>query len=262
MCMTELDGIPADVDHIKVLALNNYGHFTSMRAADQRVRGLSLHLTRLVRDCRAIFDAELDPDWVRHLVRHALAGTGGPVVVRVTVFDPALELGRPGTNAQPHVLVTTRLAAALPLPTLRVQTSLYCRELPTVKHVGLFGLLCARRVAQRNGFDDVLFTDAESTISEGATWNIGFVDGDRLVWPKADCLPGVTMNLINQVHDGPRGTMSVSLGRLHEMQAVFATSAAIGVRPIMAIDNIQWATDQPILGILQKEYAGIPPEQL
>lgn len=120
--MVELNGVPADIDHIKALALNNSGHFTTIRVDDHRVRGLSLHLERLVRDCRTVFDTELDPDRVRHLVRHALAGTSGSVVVRVTVFDPALELGNPGAEAEPHVLVTTRRTAEHPLPPLRVQS--------------------------------------------------------------------------------------------------------------------------------------------
>jgi branched-subunit amino acid aminotransferase/4-amino-4-deoxychorismate lyase len=159
-----------------------------MRVDDQRVRGLTLHLERLTRDCRRIFDADLDPDRVRHLLRHTLADTAGSVLVRVTVFDPDLELGRPGADAEPQLLVTTRPAATAPLPPLRLQSAPHCRELPEVKHVGLFGALRWRRVAQRNGFDDALFTDAGAAISEAATSNIGFVDGERIVWPEADCL--------------------------------------------------------------------------
>jgi len=128
-----------------------------MRVEDQRIRGLTLHLERLMRDCHRIFDADLYPDRVRHLVRRTLADTAGSVVVRVTVFDPDLELGRPGVDAQPQLLVTTRPAARAPLPPLRLQSAPYCRELPEVKHVGLFGALRCRRVAQRNGFDDALY---------------------------------------------------------------------------------------------------------
>src|SRR5919205_4398221 len=83
--MAELDGLPADLDQIKSLALTNYGHFTSMRVEGLRARGLSLHLSRLVRDCRWLFDAEFDPERVRNLIRHAVAGVSGPFVVRVTV---------------------------------------------------------------------------------------------------------------------------------------------------------------------------------
>lgn len=87
--MAELNGLPASLDTVKTLALTNYGHFTSMRVDDNRVRGLTLHLERLVRDCRQLFDADLDPERVRHLVRHALVDHPQPIVVRVTVFDPS-----------------------------------------------------------------------------------------------------------------------------------------------------------------------------
>jgi branched-subunit amino acid aminotransferase/4-amino-4-deoxychorismate lyase len=155
--VAELNGVPARLDQVEVLALTNYGHFTSMRVDKQRVRGLSLHLERLIRDCRQVFDADLDADRIRHLIRHALADISRPVVVRVTVFDPALELGRLGADAHPQVLITTRPAEHLPLPALRLQSAIYRRDMPHVKHVGLFGSLQRKRIAQRNNFDDALF---------------------------------------------------------------------------------------------------------
>ncbi|MDQ3761492.1 MAG: aminotransferase class IV [Actinomycetota bacterium] len=260
--MAELNGVAADLDQVTALALLNYGHFTSMRVDDQRVRGLSLHLERLMRDCRRVFDADLDPDWIRHLIRHVLADTSRSVVVRVTVFDPTLEIGHPGADAEPHVLITTRPAPPTPLPALRLQSTCYRREMPDVKHVGLFGSLRHRRIAQRHGFDDVLFTDAEDTISEAATSNIGFIDGDRIVWPQADCLAGVTMRLISEFHTGRVSTAPVALGQLAGVDAAFATNAAIGIRPIRAIDEIQWLDEHPALGILCKDYAAIPAELL
>jgi branched-subunit amino acid aminotransferase/4-amino-4-deoxychorismate lyase len=68
------DGAPggsAALNEVTALALLNYGHYTAMRVDERRVRGLSWHLDRLMRDCRRVFDADLDPDWVRHLIRHA-----------------------------------------------------------------------------------------------------------------------------------------------------------------------------------------------
>ena len=262
MFMTDLNGVPADLDQVKTLALSNYGHFTSMRVEDNRVRGLSLHLDRLVRDCRVVFNAELDPDRVRHLVRQAIADRTGAIVVRVTVFDPALEVGHPGVAADPQVLVTTRPAVAQPLPPMRVQAVQYRRDLPAVKHVGLFGLVHHRRLAQLNGYDDVVFTDETSRLSEGATWNIGFFDGETIVWPEAETLPGVTMALINQVHSGPVDTAPIDMAQLAEMRAVFATNAAIGVRQISAVDGTEWPDAHPILDVLRKEYADIPAEPL
>jgi branched-subunit amino acid aminotransferase/4-amino-4-deoxychorismate lyase len=256
----QLNGAPVNLDQLTALALINYGHYTSMRVDGLRARGLSLHLQRLVQDCRRIFDAQLDPDWVRRLVRQALAEAPRSVVVRVTVFDPELQLARIGADAQPHVLVTTRPAALTSLSALRLESTQYCRELPAVKHVGLFGSLQRRRVAQRNGFDDVLFTGAGAEISEAATANVGVIAGDRIIWPQAPCLAGVTMRLINQAADEQAGTAPVTLTTLLGVDAVIATSAASGVRPVAAIDGIRFPTKHPMIDTLRNRYAEIPPE--
>jgi branched-subunit amino acid aminotransferase/4-amino-4-deoxychorismate lyase len=258
--MAELDGHPVTSEALAVLALTNFGHFTAMRIDDGRVRGLSLHLARLVRDCRTVFAANLDPQHVLGLVRHAVAGRTGSLVVRVTVFDPALELGHPGVAATPHILVTTRPAAPAVLPPLRVKSCTYLRELPMVKHIGLFGALHHRRAAQLDGFDDALFTDPAGVISEGATWNIGFFDGESVIWPKADVLPGVTMALLQQA--GEHTTAPITLDMVGGMEAAFAANTSIGVRPIGAIDDVDLSTDHPILHALRAAYTAIPGEPL
>lgn len=260
--MAELNGVAADLDQVQVLALTNYGHFTSMRVDNQRVRGLSLHLERLMRDCRQVFDADLDADRIRYLIRHALADVSRPVTVRVTVFDPALELGHLGGDAQPQVLITTRPAVHSPLPALSLQSAIYYRDMPDVKHVGLFGSFQRRRDAQRSGFDDALFIDAGATIAEAATSSVGFVDGDRIVWPQADCLPGVTMGLICQARDEHATTVPITLEHLADVDAVFATNAAVGIRPVRAIDDFGWSAEHPVVDLLAKQYASLPAELL
>ncbi|MGK5559098.1 aminotransferase class IV, partial [Actinomadura kijaniata] len=194
--MAELDGEPVGVEQLAALALVNYGHFTTMRVEGGGVRGLGLHLDRLTRDCRALFGVEPDVGRVRRLARRAVAGTDAPVVVRVTLFDPGLDLGRPVGNGEPRVLVTARPAGERPVPGMRVRTVRYSRDMPEVKHVGLFGAVLRRRAAQAEGFDDALFVDAGSSVTEGTTWNVGFFDGRRVVWPDAEALPGVTMRLL------------------------------------------------------------------
>ncbi|MDB1086914.1 aminotransferase class IV family protein [Streptomyces sp. ACA25] len=253
----ELNGQPAGAESLKALALTNYGHFTSMRVDNQRVRGLALHMERLERDCRTVFDARLDTDRVRQYVRRAISGQGGSLVVRVSVFDPALDIGHPSSPATPHILVTTRPTGPMPLPPLRVRTIPYVRDLPGVKHLGLFGALHARRTAQLSGFDDALFVGPDDLVSEGGTWNVGFIDpGGALVWPEGAVLPGVTMALIQQHH--AHTTAPVTAEAARGMRAAFVTSTSIGVRTISAIDDTALPTEHPILASMRDTYLSLP----
>lgn len=248
-------------DAYQTLALTNYGHFTTMRVQDGRVRGLALHLDRLRRDCAALFGAELDPELVRREIRSAVAGTG-PVTVRVTVCDPGFSLVHPAAPAAPRVVVSTRAAGPEPQPPLRVRSTRYVRDVPAVKHTGLFGPLYERRRAQLAGYDDAVFVGADGRLSEGVTWNLGFLDGDTVRWPAAEVLPGVTVALLSTAHRGPVRTEPVTLDRLPEQAAAFATNAAIGVRAISSIDGVQWPDEHPGLARLRAEYAAIVPEPI
>lgn len=259
--MVTLDGKPVNADDLLTLALTNYGHFTSMRAeADHRIRGLSLHMRRLVRDCRTVWGTDLDTSRVRNHVREALDGHGGSCIVRVTVFDPAFSLGRSADADHPRVLVTTRSVGEMPPPPLRARSVKYERDLPDVKHVGLFGSLHARRAAQLEGFDDVLFVGADNLVSEGGTWNVGFISNDGVVWPKATVLTGVTMALLQQYTDYQ--VAPVTLSQAKGMQAAFATNTSLGLRALSCIDDTSLAVQHPMLDILHETYMSIPGEEL
>ncbi|GAA2687056.1 aminotransferase class IV family protein [Streptomyces lunalinharesii] len=259
--MAEFNGNPVTVSELQTLALVNYGHFTSMRMENQTIRGLSLHLDRLQRDCRAVFDVELDRTQVLEYVRHAVGDETGTAVVRVTIFDPALEMGHPGSDAAPQVLVTMRPAGAMPPPPLAVRSFQFSRDTPEVKHIGLFSQLRLRRLAQRAGSDDALFTETDGRISEGGTWNVGFVAEDgSVIWPQAPVLPGITMQLLQNAY--PHKTAPVTTAELPRLRAAFATNTSIGVRPISAIDGHPFATEDPVLDELQQHYVAIEGEHL
>ncbi|MED1569184.1 aminotransferase class IV [Bacillus paramycoides] len=82
------------------------------------------------------------------------------------------------------------------LSSLRLQITEFERDIPQVKNVGSFGQIYRGGIARMNGFDDVLFLDSLGRISEGSIWNIGFFDGDRIIWPKAEILPGIATQVI------------------------------------------------------------------
>ncbi|WP_277931104.1 aminotransferase class IV [Bacillus cereus group sp. BfR-BA-01310] len=95
------------------------------------------------------------------------------------------------------------------LSSLRLQITEFERDIPQVKNVGSFGQIYRGRIARMNGFDDVLFLDSLGRISEGSIWNIGFFDGDRIIWPKAEILPGIAMQVIQA------GLEKITLRPLH-----------------------------------------------
>lgn len=260
--MAELNGEPAQIEDLRALAMTNYGHFTSMLVEGGRVRGLELHLERLVSDCRTVFGTGLDVERVKDFARRAVPDDG-PVVVRVTVFDPGLGLGNAGAPAHPQVLVTTRAAAGTAFAPLRVRCAAYVRDLPAVKSVGLFGAIRHRREAQLAGFDDALFVDGRDgreAVSEGGTWNVGFVQDGQVVWPDAECLPGTTMRLLQQVHPAVRG--AVRKADLGSFEAAFATNAALGVRAIARIDDTEFPGHHQVIEELRRAYARIQGDEL
>ncbi|MER7027698.1 MULTISPECIES: aminotransferase class IV family protein [Streptomyces] len=260
--MMTLDGKPVSADDLLPLALTNLGHFTSMRVdADGTIRGLSLHMERLARDCEAVFGADVDTGRVREFVRRSLDGQGLPCVVRVTVYDPSMTLAHLADAGDPHILVTVRPAGTMPPAPLRAMSVSYERDLPHVKHVGLLGALHARRTAQLAGYGDALFVGRDGCVTEGSTWNVGFVDGDgAVVWPRADVLPGVTMALLRERAEHHVATVTVEQAK--GMAAAFATNTSIGVRPLAAIDEAGLATEHPVLARLSDTYLSIPGETL
>ncbi|MFF9206389.1 aminotransferase class IV [Streptomyces sp. NPDC014986] len=255
----ELNGSPAGPEALRTLALTNYGHFTTMAVEDGRVRGLELHLQRLARDCRVLFDAPLDLGRVRAWVRRAVPAEGR-CTVRITVFDPSLHLGTIAEDADPQVLVTARPAPATGEEPLRVRSAVHLRELPEVKGVGLFGVLRLRREARRAGFDDVLFTDGDATVLEGSTWNVGVVREGRVVWPAGPALAGTARELLRRAGAGT--VARVTLPELAECEAVFATNAAVGVLPVTRVDDLRFPAGHPAVTALAELYASLPAERL
>lgn len=261
--MAELNGKPVTLDDLQSLALTNYGHFTTMRMEDGTIRGLSLHLDRLVRDCRIVFGVELDRDRMLDYIRKAADGVTGIAGIRVTVFDPALDLSRPSAAKDPHILVNLRPTGALTPPPLTAKTFTFTRDNAEVKHVGLHPQLKLRRDAQLAGFDDAVFAEPDGRVSEGATWNLGFVDRQgTVVWPDAPVLPGTTMLLLQSLDTPKQITAPVRLADVPAMAAAFATNASIGVRTVSALDDVRFPQDHPVLAALRDVYAAIPGERL
>jgi branched-subunit amino acid aminotransferase/4-amino-4-deoxychorismate lyase len=265
----EVDGVPVDPAE---LGLINYGHFTAMVVdEDLQVLGLQLHLDRLVRDCALVFGAPLDIDRVRAWLHQVAVRCERPTLLRATVFAPTGTVARPGLpvddpQARPSVLINAREFGPTGSPAgMRVQTRDFVRNLFLVKHLGAFGQMHERRLAQQAGFDDALFCtgpEPSALVCEGTTWNIGVLIGDELVWPDDQCLPGVTRELLRAQAGILWSSRPVTRTDLASARAAFATSVTVGVEPIIEIDGRALPGDPGLLAELQAGYAAIPTTQL
>lgn len=253
----EVNGGPATLDDLRRLVAQNYGHFTSMQVRNGAVQGLNLHLDRLQDATHELFGRDLDLDAVRGWMRR-IAGNAGSLSLRVNVFSRGFDRDHPSRPATPDVLVGASPARAASTSPLRVRSQRYDREAPHIKHVGTFGLFHQRRIAQQHGFDDALFVTADGAISEGSVWNIGFFDGERIVWPQAPMLRGISMQLLQDglQRDGvPALVRRVEHAELADFRSAFFTNSGRAVQPIACIDDVAFTIDASICETLEAAIA-------
>ena len=246
-----LNGREPTLAELAFLAQLNYGHFTTMQVRERRVRGFGLHLQRLAAATRELFDSNLDIDRVRAEVRELLDDE--PASLRITVFSRALERNRLERSAAPDVLIATTAPRTPRKGPLRLQSVHHQRVLPRIKHVGMFDLLYLWRQARIAGFDDVVLTTADGEIAEGSTWNIGFWDGRRVIWPAAPALPGITLQLLDAgLRDRGIETVTRPLpcDQLTGFRSAFMVNSGSVGPLIEAIDAQRFDVDDNLLDML------------
>ncbi|MFF4830076.1 aminotransferase class IV [Streptomyces sp. NPDC001312] len=136
-------------------------------------------------------------------------------------------------------------------PPLTAKSYTFTRDSAAVKHIGLHSQLRIRRDAHLAGFDDAVFIEPDGRVSEGGTWNLGFVDHDgTVIWPDAPVLPGTGMLLLQSLGTPKQITAPVRIDDVPNMAAAFATNTTIGVRSVCALDDVQFPQDHPVLDAL------------
>ena len=220
---------------------------------------------RLKRSTLELFGSDLDIVFVRDCVRHAIADESGALSVRVNIFSRAYDRERPSAEVAADVLVMVNRASYPSNAPLRVKSFRYEREAPHIKHVGTFPLFQHRRLAQKAGFDDALFVDRNACVSEGSIWNIGFFDGDGIVWPNAPQLEGASKQLLQAglaTRGIPSRGQSVPLGDIGRYRAAFFTNASQPMRSLARIDDTDFAVDPEITAMLTTCYDSNPDERI
>ncbi|RZJ02390.1 MAG: class IV aminotransferase [Brevundimonas sp.] len=244
--MLWIDGEPASPRDLAHQALVNYGAYTSFRVEAGGVRGLDLHLARLERAAVELFGEAVGEVELRAAMRQALDARQ-EAWLRVSLFAPEISHREVEWRGRPRVMVGVFDPPAPLASGVRVQPQTHQRQSPHLKHVATFDLVQARRAARAEGFDDALFVDGEGRISEGTLWNIGFVAGDRVTWPEAPMLEGVTQALLDQNLAGVGLTSVIEPVRLTDLarfEAAFLCNSATPASAVTAIGDHGFA-DRP-----------------
>jgi branched-subunit amino acid aminotransferase/4-amino-4-deoxychorismate lyase len=245
----EMNGRTIDAGAAWIAALA-FGHFTAMQVRGGATRGLDLHLDRLEAANRELFDAPLDRDRVRELVRHALGDTPD-ASVRVYVLET-------DGDVEPATVVTVKDPGGIVSPQ-RLRSADYLRPRAHLKHLATEQGLHTR-AAREEGFDDALLTDGGGLVAEAATANIGVFDGDAVVWPDAPHLAGITMQLLQRVLPERRVPVEhrpLHLGDVGAMDGAFLSNAR-GIAEVSAIDDLVLPEAADRMASLADAYGSVP----
>lgn len=259
-----IDGAPATLADLAHQALSPYGAFTSFHVKEGSVRGLRLHLDRLETSAIELFGQAVDEAVIRDRLVQAL-GTRREAWIRISLFSRDIRMRAVLGQGLPQIMV----AVTVPPPSLgtglTLQPQRHQREAAHLKHVATFDLIRARRTAQQAGFDDALFVDAAGLVSEGSVWNIGFISGDRVVWPEAEMLAGVTQALISAGLDRlglAQCTRPVRLSDLEAFDGAFICNSATPAGAVSSIGERAFSTDLAMIGKLQGAWLKAPSEPI
>jgi branched-subunit amino acid aminotransferase/4-amino-4-deoxychorismate lyase len=249
----EVNGRSATIEQIWELDLSNYGHFTAMQVRGRKTLGLDFHLARLDAATHELFGVGLESDRVRGYINHAVADDTGDASVRVNVF-------RSSATDDVSVMVSVRPPASPPSAAQRLQTVPYQRPLAHIKQAGGFGQSYYGGLAHGNGFDEALFIGPGGAVSEGSITNIGFIDGDSIVWPDAPALRGVMMQVLQRELSRTRLSWryeAVHVADLATFAGAFVTNSH-GMAAVASIDSLDLRTDARLMRSVTSALASAP----
>lgn len=97
-----------------------------------------------------------------------------------------------------------------------------------------------KRKAMSNGFDEPLFLNSRGEVCEGATTNVFFTDGDRIVTPPVACglLPGTLRAYVLRNFDVTEAVLRID--DLDAFDGCFVTNSLMGAMPVNSIGSIRF----------------------
>jgi branched-subunit amino acid aminotransferase/4-amino-4-deoxychorismate lyase len=138
----------------------------------------------------------------------------------------------------------------------RLRSVDYQRPFAHIKHTGGFGQTHLGHRARRDGFDDVLLCTPDGAICEAAIANVGFLDGDAVVWPDGPALRGITLQVLERRLSQlgvPWRREALRTADAQRFDGAFVTNAR-GIAAVGAIDDVAFPAVPAALARLHDAY--------
>ena len=258
------DGRPTDLDTLGVVAFGGFAHFTAMQVRDGAVRGLDLHVDRVVDASRRLFGAELAPERVRSDLRAALASAPPDLSLTMTVFDSHREFTNEPVEPLLRTMVRKGPPSSGPEGPLALGIFEHERFMPEIKQVGEGAKTYFMRRARDEGFDDAAFVDREGRVSEASIWNLAFWDGEAVVWPRAEILTGTTMGILQRRLESvgiEQRTETVRVQELSTYQGAAVINSWTAGIEVRQVGETPFAGSSVLVKVLRDAYENEPPVQ-
>jgi branched-chain amino acid aminotransferase len=223
-----------------------------MRTSGGKPVDLAPHLDRLEYSAHAIALTLPERARIVEAIRATLEAAGNAEsYVRVIVTRGSGEIGLDTALAgEPRLIVMVRPLKRPPAEVYRDGIKLRCVQLeltaravsPGIKTGNYLTNIMAMHEARAAGADDALICDTDGRVTEGSSFNVFVVQGERVLTPARDVglLAGITRERIIQLARGQGIDVVETMLRPDDVRhadEVFITSTIRGVLPVAMVDE-------------------------
>ncbi|KZN63513.1 hypothetical protein N473_16970 [Pseudoalteromonas luteoviolacea CPMOR-1] len=247
------------------LAFSGFAHFSAMQVRGRKVRGIDLHLTRLRKASQKLFNNTLSDQQIRTYIRDAMSESPLDCSLTITLYSSHGEFTAQSMDTLPQVLVRTSAPSNGPVGPLHLTAIKHQRPMPDIKHVGEIGKTFYLHRAIEKGFDDAIFVDEQTRISEGTIWNLVFWDGYTIIWPKAPMLQGTTMSILQRqltLLQIPQRTVELKLSDLNILRGAAVMNSWTPGITVKGIDSTVFKDSDTLNALLHKAYQYEPLQEV
>jgi branched-chain amino acid aminotransferase len=227
------------------------------------VLGLREHTERFCRSAELLaMDLPLDLEGILQAISETVRANPGSDMVKISAFNAGFSLDVLPSDAHPSIAIAAfGFLDVLPPGTelmvrpVRLQLADSVKMPPTVISpqakvaAGYTAASVAKARARRDGFDDILFLDAEGNIAESSTQSCMLVRGGEIHVPPLDyVLSGITRRATLELAEDEGIAVRVApipRSALDEAEEVFLTGTTINVCPVERIDDRKFGAGAP-----------------